>query len=86
MQDKPRRFARLDTQNESAEREEAMTDTTPALKTTNAWARSNLGLLLDVHRTRAEAIKEAEHQCGVPWSVCKRYMEVRKVHVVEGWK
>ena len=30
MQDKPRRFARLDTQNESAEREEAMTDTTPA--------------------------------------------------------
>ena len=47
------------------------------------WARTNFGIVQSVHRTRKEAIEECERECGEPWTVCSRYMEVRKVLITE---
>lgn len=47
------------------------------------WALTNFGIVQSVHRTRAEAIKEAEYQCREPWPLCRKYMEARKVTLVE---
>ena len=47
------------------------------------WARTNFGIVQSVHRTRREAIEECERECGEPWRVCKKYMEVRKVKITE---
>lgn len=47
------------------------------------WVMSNFGIVQGFHRTRSEAIKACEDSTRQPWRLCKSYMEVRKVILVE---
>lgn len=48
---------------------------------TQGWALSNFGNVWGFHRTRREAIKEAENSIGEPWSKCRKSMEVWKAEL-----
>jgi hypothetical protein len=63
-----------------------MTAPLPPLRYTKSWAYSNMGVLWGTERTRAKAKLEAERISGKPWKEIKRYVEVRKVTIVDGWK
>lgn len=58
-----------------------MRDVRKAPRPQYGWGLYNWGSLRGTHYRRKDAIAEAERECGEPWSVCRRYMEVHKVAV-----
>jgi hypothetical protein len=50
------------------------------------WLLSNWGNPFSMHNTRRLAIAAAEEHTGKPWAECRKYMEVRKATVTEGWR
>lgn len=58
----------------------------PKIIYNKVWLLTNTGIPWSIHRTRKEARVEAERMCGDPWVKCKRFMEIRKVHLVEDWE
>jgi hypothetical protein len=47
------------------------------------YALTNMGIPWSIHRLKKQAIAEAERNTGKPWSECRKYLEVRKVKLVE---
>lgn len=52
----------------------------------NRWLLSNCGIPCGVYTRRSQAIASAVSRANKPWAMCRDYFEVRKVHIVEGWK
>ena len=50
-----------------------------------AYELIHSGSIVDIHYHKKDAISQAESLAGEPWNKCKRFYEIRKIRVVEGW-
>lgn len=55
------------------------------LKFKKVWLLSNMGNPWGIYDTRRQARTKAEYISDEPWKRCQKYLEVRKVTLVEGW-